>query len=596
MARKREMTQATSGSIPAPPARRLYGVLSEKKESRRFGSLSEPRARWLLTVCALLPAAVLLFYYNRNSIYVPIGYILLVSVICAVVSALFWLLALVVLRNPLAVSILCLMLWCAVFLESLLHEAIDKIFRGSAVFYLLWILPAVALAFVLRKLQVTSPFSFLLCTFITVFFLISTVHVAVLSVAKLNAPEADVKTEFTVDTNIGIRPNVYWIHCDGMLNFDSVEKYFGDNQDAFRAALAERDFLINSSARLDACQNTTVAVPALMSPHFYDSYLRDFLYEDIQTSRDRALEVGPQAMLKKVRIQNETINAFSAAGYATYTVGLMDRYFFPTVDGFYFPWEAAGIDHFRYLTRIAQPVTLARLDRFSEADAMKSVDIAETYGFMLQFFRPGTLLFGTSEPNPDSPFVSLRSSARRAQNELSEEQLAEIFMHSEASVYHGYFVNAIADIQSGAPADQPRFTVLMGLMFHEPYFLDENGDRSVPEDSRDAKYYYGQHLFYSKVLINIIDMILIKDPDAVIILQGDHGINCHSDEEMDLSFGEGKYIGTELKDSVMSAVRIPPEYRTGEETYMVQDPLNISRYIINQYVGENYEHLDEYLK
>ena len=551
--------------------------------------LSVPRARWLLAACSVFPASVLLFYYNQNSIYVPIGYIVLISVICAVVSALFWLLALTVLHNPLAVSILCLMLWIAVFLESLLFEAIEKIFRGSLVFYLLWVVLAIALAFVLRKLSVVSPFSFLLCTFITVFFLISAINVAILSVAKLNALKADIKTDFAVDPDIVVRPNVYWIHCDGMISFDSVEKYFGDSQDAFRTDLTERDFLINPSARLDACQNTTVAIPALMSPHFYDTCLHDFLYENIETSRERALEVGPQALLKKVRIQNETINAFSAAGYATYTVGLMDRYFFPTVDGFYFPWEAAGIDHFRYLTRIAQPVTTARLDRFSEEDAIRSVDIAETYGFMLRFFRPGTSLFGTRTPNPDAPFASFRSDARRAKTVLSNQQLEEIFMGSEASVYHGYLASSIADIQSGAPADRPRFTVLMSLMFHEPYLLDENGRRSVPEDSRDAKYYYGQHLFYSKVLINIIDMILQKDPDAVIVLQGDHGINCHSDEEMDLSFGEGKYVMTELKDSVMSAIRVPQAYRNGEETYAVQSPLNMARYIVNRFVGENYE-------
>lgn len=41
----------------------------------------------------------------------------------------------------------------------------------------------------------------------------------------------------------------------------------------------------------------------------------------------------------------------------------------------------------------------------------------------------------------------------------------------------------------------------------------------------------------------------------------------------------------------MSAIRVPEKYQTGEEHYAMENPLNISRYLVNSFVGRNYEYL-----
>ena len=41
---------------------------------------------------------------------------------------------------------------------------------------------------------------------------------------------------------------------------------------------------------------------------------------------------------------------------------------------------------------------------------------------------------------------------------------------------------------------------------------------------------------------------------------------------------------------MINAYYIPEQYKNGEEEYL-NNPLNISRYIINNYVGDNYSYV-----
>ncbi len=561
-------------------------------QATRFREImAERRSRWLLGISVLFPASVLLFYYTQNSTYVPIEYVLLTSGLCAVVSALLWFAALWMLKNPLAASFLCLMLWSVAFIESLLHEVIGDIFRPVAVYYVLFIALAFAAAYLLRRFKVSSPFSLLLCAFVTVFFLISAVNAVISSVTQLNATKAAIKTDYVVDVDIGERPSVYWIHCDGMLSFDAVEKYFGDSQDAFLEELSKRDFLINESANFEACQNTTVALPALMCPDFYDARLSGIL-ADREKAYDEVFTNEFQAILKDARLHNETINAFIAAGYETNTVALMDYYFFPTTDTFYFPLDSEGVGHFTNDIYYRYPYRLARMDQLSEKDAMKSIYISETAVFMQSFFRPAAPLFGYSDADSTMPFASYLPVAETLNDVLSEAELREILIGTEAAISHSYFINALAIILEEAPEDRPQFNVLMNLMYHYPYVFDENGDRPDSTSLDNPRDYYRQHVYYSKVLINIIDMILTEDPDAVIVLQSDHGLNAYLEADLDKAFVGDGYVSSELINWVMSAIRVPSNYRDGEELHAIQSPLNMSRYIINRFVGENYEYVE----
>ncbi|MBN1892265.1 MAG: hypothetical protein JW780_05735, partial [Clostridiales bacterium] len=577
--------------------------------------------------------AVLLFFYNQNSIYVSIRPVLITAAFCALTTVLFWLFALWIIRNAFSVSLLCLIIWFGIFFESLLHQVIITMFGRIAYFYILWLLMSFTLAYVLRKIKAKSAFSFIFCAFISVFFVISAVTSATIPSFALRSHNATLKTDFVVDTNENDKPNIYWIHCDGMLSFEAVEKHYGDRQAEFRDALSKRGFLINETASFFACHKTTVAVPALMSPYFYDAYLSDFL-RDRTTAFIRATSYQTQALLKDVRLKNETIGAFEAAGYTTNTVALLDQFFFPTTDTFYYPNDMHGVDFFRaIIAHGTYPVELAKMGQLSEEDTVAFLRLSETNNFLYTFFRPGASLLAfivdnqdsrtfrfvlnslnyddtvselSNDPSNDkstkypssfdqleisSPFSS--ASAGLVDAVLSGEKIDEIFLGSTASVSHTYFVDAIAHIQNDSSRDVPHFTFLMNFMFHDPYLYDENGVRLTSPSYNDASAYISNHVYFSKVLINVIDLILENDPDAVIILQSDHGINCMPQTAFDDAFGEENYDINLLLNSTMSAIRVPGKYQNGDEEYAMSTPLNISRYLVNRFVGKNYDYRTE---
>ena len=86
-------------------------------------------------------------------------------------------------------------------------------------------------------------------------------------------------------------------------------------------------------------------------------------------------------------------------------------------------------------------------------------------------------------------------------------------------------------------------------------------------------------------------MILEVDPDAVIVIQADHGLHGNTEEDFKKAFGPDA-DPIELWNSTMSAIRVPEKFRTGEEHYAMENPLNISRYLVNSFVGRNYDYLE----
>lgn len=68
-------------------------------------------------------------------------------------------------------------------------------------------------------------------------------------------------------------PDIHWIHCDGMLGFDSFQTCYQDRQEEFQRFLEQNGFEVYRSASFNALRRTVCALPALMSPAFYDRYL-----------------------------------------------------------------------------------------------------------------------------------------------------------------------------------------------------------------------------------------------------------------------------------------------------------------------------------
>lgn len=152
-----------------------------------------------------------------------------------------------------------------------------------------------------------------------------------------------------------------------------------------------------------------------------------------------------------------------------------------------------------------------------------------------------------------------------------------------------YQMEALYEVLHG-DYSAPRLTVIHDFTAHFPFYYNENGEISQGLKNMDLPDYYPQHMYCAKVLLNMIDMILEADPDAVIVIQADHGLHGNVEEDFKAAFGEDADT-LELWNSTMSTIRVPEMYRTGEEHYATENPLNISRYLVNSFVGKNYEYL-----
>lgn len=115
----------------------------------------------------------------------------------------------------------------------------------------------------------------------------------------------------------------------------------------------------------------------------------------------------------------------------------------------------------------------------------------------------------------------------------------------------------------------------------------------MPDNTLFAQPHEFYHLaFNSGVLMMLreIDLVLEQNPNAVIILQSDHGFHTH---QIHYSLERQGYSPDQIRRlnySVFSAARIPDQYGGLEEPI---HPLNITRVLVNRFVGEgNYELLD----
>ena len=74
--------------------------------------------------------------------------------------------------------------------------------------------------------------------------------------------------------------------------------------------------------------------------------------------------------------------------------------------------------------------------------------------------------------------------------------------------------------------DRPTFTVVYMKCPHEPFVFDQDGGtvpRELDGEKHDKSYYLNQLIYISKRLRNACETIVKADPDAIVLLQSDHG-------------------------------------------------------------------------
>ena len=383
----------------------------------------------------------------------------------------------------------------------------------------------------------------------------------------------EVKTNFTVDNSLP-RPDVYWFHMDEMMSFDVVEKYFGDPQEELKVELLERGFVINKGAELRAGW-TWVAVPALLSPTFFDSYLGARLgeLEYIASRHQRRGELDARLNVDGVNVRQDIVpsyelfHAFKGRNYTVVTINnIGDR--------------LAPIDiDYRNSDRYPLMVVSENRNGNHATEEMDNLRQILTSTTPLSLFKEKIeKIVGLIAENDMRPISEYEADIAR----ITERTLG---IDSERKLYRR--------LLDSFSVSSPKLLYATNMIAHCPYNkIYQTGELDNPAPDNDGAVdllYLPQYKYAAEVMLTTVDMVLERNPDAVIVLQADHGIHHRGNKYM-IAEGYPESQILEMNYSVFSAVRIPKKYGGLDKPI---DPLNLSRLLVNRFVGENYEMVEK---
>jgi hypothetical protein len=527
-------------------------------------------------LCAMIPLIPLMYLYPRNAEYISAVHVGLVGVGMAVVSLVGYMVLRLIAKSRLGALTGCLAAWIMFFaLKSACDWIVnDQKLMGYGKFIVAYagvtVILALAVAFALRKVRVQQLYPLLLVFFgvLLLFNAVPAVTTAVENEKQSSSMDlSKFKTQFTVSQDTP-SPNVYWFHCDGMLGFDAYEKYFGDDQADFVKALQDRGFGIDRGATFEADHTTKIAVPALLCPYFYDSTMREVLKD--HESAAKASQVLSKSELQYARVKDETRVAFEQKGYFSQTIGSINIYYPPVSDGFYVVGDSGGA------------YKLETGGDF-EQQYLSIIEAGELAILLTDI--PGNAYFNTVVKLGEKGLLGFPLSRSALTHKLTEEQLSQLAQGKKLLLKNRMMMEAIND---STYQQQPAFNFVFFIGAHYPFTVDENGEK-LQGDPGDIHSYAGQHKYAATMLLGMIDEILARDPDAVIVLQADHGLHGQSADQITQAFGQDAVLP--IWNQVMSALRVPDKYKNGDESYALESPLNMSRYLVNSFVGKNYDYL-----
>lgn len=561
-------------------------------KKKLFGS--EKREENLLCGAAsvLFPTSIFCYFCAQNiNEFAALWLIFFMLGALIVLAALTYCISFLVLRRGFLAHVFCVVCWIGCYLEPSMLANTDMDYLQKLICEMLLILIVAALAvYLLRRLKrdMRKPVILFSSFFalILAFNLLPIVRAGFSVEVGTQAEEQLYRTDFSVDSVKTDTPNVYWIHMDGMTSVDVVEKYYHDEQSEFLSDLTAHGFSINPSAHFEGGHITDICIPILMSPYAYDTWISEYavVHETVMQAKKSYAFLQK---IKDVKFHNEMVAAFGKKGYTISAITPSAAYYVPLAGGAYYNIEFSDdrnevniCSEADFENQIQQRSIRTNTDQISGFLGMLFDKL-----YKMVFITPPSRwhkeLLGYETIGTSKPFTS----------EMPKEQINQII--PSAYVRSGWsndrkMIRSLYDILHGEAQD-PKLVIIQDLMPHGPFEMDENGLLTGHGDSYNPTDYYPQHVFSAKVLTDMIDMILAVDPDAVIVVQADHGLHMTEEEDFKAAFGEDA-DALELWNGTMSAICVPKKYQTGEEHYAVENPLNISRYLVNSFVGQNYEY------
>lgn len=368
-------------------------------------------------------------------------------------------------------------------------------------------------------------------------------------------------------------PNIYWIHCDGMMNFDTIKNYFHYDNMKMKNYLKDEDFYYNEKASLVADHKTQKALAALFNPNYYDNFLKEYLYdlEDVYLGNadNISYNVSTKELVDK-RFNNELMSALKEKGYTTIGITKFNNYSSVKTDILYDYYNFTD-DHWHFPKK--QEL------RKMTSNEVKNIELNYNYMQLKEFFS-----YSIYSPIADNyiPF----------DHEVIDYNDLDVSNYPEINANKYWQAKAILKSIDDSNEIDNKFVFIDYDLNHTAFSFDATGNKLYKNNQYHLNSYVGNYMYSTNILIDIVNYIKDNDSDAIIILQADHGVHTIETDIIQNYFDISIKEVQEIRNSVMNAIYIPDKYRNGDEDYL-NNPLNISRYLVNNFVGKNYQYIEE---
>lgn len=381
------------------------------------------------------------------------------------------------------------------------------------------------------------------------------------------------KETYTINVDDSLEtPNIYWIHADAMMNFEDMKKYFDYDNQEFLTYLKKEGYYVNESASLVAGHKTQKALGALFNPNYYDNFLKNYLYELEDTYLEKEAETSFNISTKELankRIESELLKSLKEKEYTTISISKSNNYSTIKSDIFY--------DFFNHPTTHWHFTEGEYLRKIKAKD--NNINLINLTSQLKEILAHSVFSFYTNDFIPyDYDLIDY--------NDLDTSD------YSEIDKTKFWPIKAILkSLEETKEIDSKKFVFIDYDLNHTELSFDSNGNELPQNYYMNLDAYDDNYIYSCKLLTEMLNYIKTNDPNAIIIVQGDHGLHTFENdvlkEELNITTEELQ----EIRNSVINAVYIPKKYQNGEEAYL-ENPLNISRYIVNNYIGKNYEYLE----
>ncbi|MCL1884883.1 MAG: hypothetical protein FWF81_14150 [Defluviitaleaceae bacterium] len=480
----------------------------------------------------VMPSVFLFDLYNRNFAENHINYgNTLVFAGLFSVFGLFMLLSIkFVLKSVEGALVFSLIFWLIFWFFEALFSAAEVVFKTPLVFLIFLGIVLFCFLFFLKTFKppyykIRSAFNILAICLIVIFLFNFipgvrreiTIHRARASIIEGEEPFY-IKRDFIINNELP-SPDIYWFHVDGMMSLETMENFWGISMEYLRGEFTRRGFVIYENAFLNA-GFTDSALPALLSPSFYDSFWRERLIKfETELRTNRVIGLNNELALVGLTYSEDIVpyyelfRAFVARDYDI---------------------EIICWDYTRsvILPLSFEPLYLSRWERLFIGDLPELISITTPFNIVPSHERITASNYNTENDNGES---------------------ARFVWKTLKYAHMNYIWEYVSDLTEW--------------------------DRAAIHLYPAGVEHLAQRVFY------FIDSILADNPNAVIVLQSDHGFHIRETQQHLLEQGYSLEEILELKHSVFSAIRIPEHYG-GVKAPIA--PKNITRELVNRFVGENY--------